>query len=322
MNHVLTDKKNKFFTPSPISSPPSKGRGEACLPAGRGEGVYVHFSPFFSLTKPRLVSMVLLSTMVGFWLGLPSGWDLFLSLHVLLGTALTAGGAMAVNQFLERETDARMIRTQDRPIVTGEVKPAHALFFGISITILGLIWLLWFVNLASALLAAATSVSYLFLYTPLKRKTPMAVTVGAVPGALPPLIGWAAATGTVSSAGIILFLIIFFWQMPHFLAIGWIYRSDYERAGLSMLSVLDREGHAVAREMITHTCALIPASLLPTIFGLTGTVYFFGAFLLGLGFSAAIIFAAANLDSRARYVFRASIIYLTLLLILMVIDKI
>lgn len=282
----------------------------------------IRLSPFLMLTKPRLVSMVLLSTMVGFWLGLPPSWDLWLSFHVLFGTALVAGGAMAVNQFLERGTDAKMVRTQDRPIVTGEVAPAHALFFGAAITCLGIIWLLLFVNVASALLAAVTSAGYLFLYTPLKQKTPMAVTVGAVPGALPPLIGWAAATGTVSPAGVILFLIIFFWQMPHFLAIGWMYRSDYERAELPMLSVLDRKGHAVAREMITHTCALIPASLLPTIFGLTGTIYFFGAFLLGLGFSAAIIFAAANLDARARCVFRASIIYLTLLLMLMVIDKV
>lgn len=282
----------------------------------------VRLSPFLALTKPRLVSMVLLSTMVGFWLGLPPGSNLFLSLQVLIGTAFVAGGAMALNQFLERQTDAKMVRTQNRPVVTGEIRPAHAFFFGTAITLFGFLWLLVFVNVPSMLLALATSVSYLLFYTPLKRKTPLAVLVGAVPGALPPLIGWAAATGTISIKGMIPFLIMFFWQMPHFLAIAWMYRSDYERAGLPMLSVLDRRGHAVAREMITHTCALIPASLLPTIFGLTGTVYFFGAFLLGLGFSAAIIFAAADLDSRSRYVFRASIVYLTLLFILMVVDKI
>ncbi len=276
---------------------------------------------YLALTKPRLVSMVLLSTMVGFWLG-SAGWNLVLSLQVLFGTMFVAGGAMAINQFLERATDAKMIRTQDRPIVAGEIKASHALFFGMGLTLFGLIWLLVFVNPPSALLALATSVSYLLLYTPLKQKTPLAVMVGAIPGALPPLIGWAAATGTVSTKGAILFLIMFFWQMPHFLAIAWIYRSDYARAGLPMLSVLDREGHAVAREMITHTCALIPASLLPTIFGLTGTPYFFGAFLLGLAFSAVIISAAADLDGQARHVFRASIIYLTLLFLLMVIDKI
>jgi protoheme IX farnesyltransferase len=259
--------------------------------------------------------------MAGFYLGFQGQWDFVLSLHVLIGTALVAGGSMALNQFLERSADAKMVRTQSRPIVTGLIRPGEALLFGLAITMLGLILLGFFVNGLAAALAFLTWASYLFCYTPLKKRTPFSIPAGAVPGALPPLIGWAGARGSVSPEGFLLFLIIFFWQMPHFLAIAWIYRADYSRAGFPMPSVLDREGISVARDMITHVSALVPASLLPTIFGIAGKVYFFSAFALGILFAAVILHAASNLDERARTVFRASVIYLTLLLLVIVFDK-
>jgi len=277
---------------------------------------------YVALTKPRLVSLVLLSTTVGFYLAHPIGISSFSFVVTLIATSLVAGGSMALNQFLERDIDSKMIRTQNRPLPAGRLAPKEALWFGSLASLLGFFIFISFINVAAALLAFVTWASYLFIYTPLKGKTSLSTIVGAVPGALPPMIGWAGARGNVDFQAFLLFMIIFFWQMPHFLAIAWMYRADYERAGQPILSVIDREGKFVARQMIVNMCALMPVSLLPTIFGLTGTVYFFGAFGLGLGFAAAIIFAATNLDLRARYVLRVSVAYLAALLILMVIDKI
>ncbi len=280
------------------------------------------WTDYFELTKPRLVSLVLLSTTVGFYLAYPAGINSFSFVLTLVATAFVAAGSMALNQFLERGVDAKMIRTQARPLPSGRLKPSQALWFGLIASVFGFLMFIFFVNLTSALLAFLTWASYLFIYTPLKNKTSLSTIIGAVPGALPPMIGWAGANGAVNFHSFLLFMIIFFWQLPHFLAIAWIYRADYARAGQPILSVVDREGKFVARQMILNMCALMPVSLLPTIFGLTGVVYFFGAFALGLCFAAAIIFSASNLDLRARYVLRASIVYLAALLILMVIDKV
>jgi len=279
-------------------------------------------SDYIALTKPRLTLMVLLSSAVGFYLAASAAVDLWLFVVTLFGTALVASGSMALNQWMERETDVKMVRTQNRPIPAGRIEPDKALVFGSLASLLGFLILVLFVNVISAIVAFATWAAYLFAYTPLKSRSSLCTIVGAVPGALPPVIGWAAVTGNINFHAFLLFLVIFFWQMPHFLAIAWMYREDYRRIRQPILSVVDEHGTFVARQMILYLCALMPVSLLPTLFGLTGTVYFFGAFLLGICFSASVIFAAADLDSRARVVLRSSIAYLGALLILMVFDKI
>lgn len=278
-------------------------------------------SDYFQLIKPRLVLMVLLSTVTGYYLASINFADSFKFWMTLLATGLVACGSMTLNEVLEVDTDSKMTRTQNRPLPAGRLSVREALIFGVITSALGFTIFVSAINLLSFVLALMTWAGYLFVYTPLKSKTSLSTIVGAVPGALPPLIGWASAEGHISIHGFILFLIVFFWQLPHFLAIAWMYREDYERAGLPILSVIDREGKFVARQMILNMCALMPVSLLPTIFMLTGTIYFFGAFLIGFFFAAVIIFASSNLDSRARYVLRASVIYLGLLLILMAVDK-
>lgn len=277
---------------------------------------------YLQLIKPRLVLMVLLSAVTGYYLGASQfGADSLRFWMMVLGTALVACGSMALNEVLEIETDSKMLRTQNRPLPAGRLSIQEALIFGITTSLLGFAVFIIGVNWASAALAFFTWAGYLFIYTPLKSKTSLSTIVGAVPGALPPLIGWASASGSVNIQGLVLSLILFFWQLPHFLAIAWMYREDYERAGLPILSVIDREGKFVSRQMILNMCALMPVSLLPTMFMLSGPVYFFGAFLLGIFFAAIIIYASSNLDVRARYVLRASVFYLALLLILMAVDK-
>src|SRR3989338_8954179 len=281
-----------------------------------------YWANYFELAKPRLVSMVLLSTMVGFYLASREHMNLFLFTSTLIATALISIGSMVFNQILEREADSKMLRTQNRPLAAGRIHFAQAFWFGALLSVFGFLGFVIFVNMTSAFLALLTWASYLFVYTPLKSRTSLSTIAGAIPGALPPVIGWAGAGGTLNIQAFLLFLIIFFWQMPHFLAIAWMYRDDYTRAGFPVLSVIDREGKFVARQMIVNMFALMPVSLLPTLFGMTGTVYFFGAFAVKICFAAVINFAAPHLDSRARYVLRASVIYLAALLFLMMIDKI
>ena len=280
------------------------------------------FSDYSALTKPRVTSMVLLSAFAGFYLGSSGVLNLISLFSTLLATAFVAGGAMALNQYIERHIDAKMMRTQNRPLPSGKLEPREAFFFGAIISAVGFIFFLSLVNKTSLFLAFFTWASYLFVYTPLKSRTSFSTLVGAVPGALPPMIGWAGASGEVAFAPFLIFLIIFFWQLPHFLAIAWMYRDDYARAEQPILSVLDREGSFVARQMVLNVCALMPVSLLPTIFGLTGKIYFFGTFGLGLSFAGVIIFSAASLDQRARLVLRASVIYLAILLAFMIFDKV
>ena len=275
------------------------------------------------LVKLRLTLLVLLTTFVGFFVGVRGPVPMALLLHTMLGTGLLAAGAAALNQFLEREHDARMQRTEGRPLPSGRIRPTTVLLLGGMSSVAGLVYLAFTVNLLTGVLGALTLISYLFVYTPLKRITTLNTVVGAVPGALPPLMGWTAATDGLTVEGWSLFAILFFWQLPHFLAIAWLYREDYARAGFVMLPAVDPTGERTGRQAISHTLGLLPVSLAPFVFQMAGPVYLFGALLLGGAFLiSAVRFARELSPSRARQLFFASVIYLPLLLGLMVFDKV
>ena len=275
------------------------------------------------LVKARLTFLVLLTTLVGLYLGMQGPMEYFLMMHTLLGTALVAGGASALNQLMERDYDALMRRTVSRPLPSGRMTPEAVLIFGAVISSLGLVYLAMAVNPLTSFLGALTLVSYLFVYTPLKRVTTLNTAIGAIPGALPPLMGWTAARGQISGEGWALFAILFFWQLPHFLAIAWMYRDEYARAGYKMLPVVDPDGQRTSRQAVCHTLGLLPVSLFPFLFKMVGPVYCLGALILGLIFLGfAISFSRQMTQARARHLFYASIIYLPLLLGLMVLDKI
>ncbi|HLD50583.1 MAG TPA: heme o synthase [bacterium] len=279
------------------------------------------FSDYMELSKARLVSLVLLSGAVGFYLASPAKMDIPLFFVSLLGTAFVAAGSMSLNQWMERREDAEMARTAARPLPAGRMQPSEALFFGSGIALAGLLILFFAVNGTAAFLAALTLVSYLLLYTPMKRKTSLCTIVGAIPGAIPPLIGWASAAGKTSFEAWLIFTILFLWQMPHFLAIAWICRKEYGTAGFKMLSVTDPSGAQVGRQIILYSLALLPVSLLPSLIGLTGKIYFLGALGLGVWVSYLSLTSSRDLDRKARPFFRTSILYLALLLLLMVMDK-
>jgi protoheme IX farnesyltransferase len=277
---------------------------------------------YADLFKARLTFLVLLTTLVGFYVGFRGPLDYHLLLHTLVGTALVASGGSALNQLFEREYDARMRRTCDRPLPSGRLQPGTVLAIGIASTGLGLIYLIQAVNLPTGLLGATTFVTYVFVYTPLKRRTWLNTAVGAIPGALPPLLGWTAARGEIALVGITLFAIQALWQVPHFMAIAWIYRDEYAKAGFKMLPLLDPTGRRAGRQALLHALALIPASLAPFFFHLAGPVYLAGALALGLAFAwFAVQFARFLTISRARQLFYASILYLPLLLAVMMLDK-
>lgn len=274
------------------------------------------------LIKARLTFLVLLTTLVGFYVGQIGSLDFVLLFHTMLGTALVASGAAALNQLLEREHDAKMHRTEDRPLPSGRLGAETVLIVGGVCAGVGMIYLAFAVNLLTSLLGTVTLASYLFVYTPLKRVTSLNTAVGAVPGALPPLMGWVATRGEITIEGCSLFAILFFWQLPHFLAIAWMYREDYARAGFVMLPVIDPQGQRTGRQAVSHTLGLLPISLCPFIFKLAGSVYVFGALGLGLAFLwFAIQFSRHLTVQKARHLFYASILYLPLLLGLMVFDK-
>jgi protoheme IX farnesyltransferase len=275
------------------------------------------------LFKLRLTGLVLLTTLVGFYLGSrgPVSWALMF--HTLFGTALLASGAAALNQLIEREHDAKMLRTQDRPLPSGRLTPETVLIIGGACGVIGMIYLAVAVNLVTAALGAATLGSYVFIYTPLKRITTLNTVIGAIPGALPPLMGWTAARGEISSDGWSLFAILCFWQLPHFLAIAWMYKDDYARAGFVMLPVVDQTGERTGRQALCHTLGLLPISLCPFLFHMVGPIYLAGALILGVLFLwCAFDFSRKLTLKHARRLFFASIIYLPLLLALMVIDKV
>lgn len=285
-------------------------------------GGYRRALDFLELTKPRVALMVLVTTFVGFYLGSEPMAGYFRLIETLVGTALAAGGTLALNQFLERQTDGLMERTRRRPLPDGRVQPPEALLFGVLLTAAGLFVLAFAVNLLSALVTAAIAGSYLFAYTPLKQRSSLCGVIGAVPGALPPLIGWAAASGTLNIRAWVLFAIMFLWQIPHTLAIARLYRDDFARAGIRFLPVIEDDGWTTGRQVITHSLALLAASLLPTLLGLAGSIYFLAALLLGSGFLAyGIGFAVSQSPASARRLLFASLIYLPVLLVAMALDR-
>lgn len=284
--------------------------------------LFAAITDYFALTKPRVTLMVLITTLFGFYLGSRGALEVALLLHTLWGTALVAGGTSALNQYLERHRDARMLRTRHRPLPAGRLTPGQALSFGVFISVVGIAYLAFWVNGLTAVLAAITLVSYVFLYTPMKTKSPLSTIVGAIPGALPPMGGWTAVRHDLGLEAWVLFAILFIWQLPHFLAIAWIYRDDYARGGFRMLTVIDPEGYSAARQILTNCLALLSVSLLPTLIGLTGRAYFFGALVLGIGFlGVGLSVTFARNVAAARRLMRASLIYLPALLSMMAWDK-
>jgi heme o synthase len=280
------------------------------------------FSDYIQLTKPRITFMVIVTTFIGFILGSAGPIDYVLLLHTIFGTALVAAGASTLNMVLEWDVDARMRRTENRPIPAGRITVIQALSFGSILSGAGLIYLLILVNPLTSVLAAITLALYLFAYTPLKRKTSLCTVVGAVPGAIPPMMGWTSVQGSIGFQAWWLFSILFLWQLPHFLAIGWLYREDYARGGFPMLPVTDTEGIQTSRQVIINTVALIAISLLPAFLGLSGVLYFAGALILGIMFLImGIRLWQTKSNPSARQLLLASVLYLPLLLSLLVLDK-
>jgi len=275
------------------------------------------------LVKARLSLLTVATAMAGFALGVRDTWSWLLLASTLAGTALSAAGAAALNQWWERDLDARMKRTQDRPLPAGRMGASDALLTGVVLSVSGVLCLALFANLLAAGLAAATIISYILIYTPLKRVTSLNTIIGAVPGALPPLIGWTAARGSINAEGLTLFAILFLWQMPHFLAIAWLYRADYAQAGFKMLSENDETGAVTGRQAFIYALALLAVSLLPAVFFDYSAVYFYGALLLGAGFAsmAANFAVSGGSVPAARWLFLGSIAYLPLLLGLMVLAR-
>jgi heme o synthase len=281
------------------------------------------FAVYADLVKARLTLLVLLTTLVGFYVGWRGPMNYWLMFHALLGTALVASGAAALNQLLEREHDARMRRTASRPLPSGRLQPITVMLFGGVTSLLGTIYLALLVNPLTSVLGAISLISYLFIYTPLKRVTWLNTAVGAIPGALPPLMGWAAARGELSAGGWGLFAILAFWQMPHFFAIAWIYRDEYAKAGFQMLPAVDPDGSRTAQQSVSHTLGLLPISLTPFLLHLAGPVYLVGALMLGGAYLWCAIQFGRRLDlPAAKRLFFASIIYLPLLLTVLVLDKV
>ena len=276
---------------------------------------------FVELTKPRITALVLVTAAVGYAVGGQGSFHPSAFLVFLAGTALLCGGASTLNQYMERDADARMVRTSRRPIPAGRLRPEEALAFGLVLSAAGLL-MLSFVNLLTVALGAASLLSYVLAYTPLKRVTSLCTVVGAVPGALPPLMGWAAARGELGAPGWGLFAILFLWQLPHFLAIGWLYRDDYARGGFPMLAVMDPDGSASGRQALLYTTALLPVTLAAGVLAAAGTGYLWGALAMGVVFLiCAALFAWKRSAGTARRLFLVSVLYLPALLGLMVFDR-
>ena len=277
---------------------------------------------YLELTKPRVTWLILMSTGVGYFFGLRGHWDLLVLLHTVLGTALIASGTFTLNQWYEREADSKMRRTQARPLPTGRVKPRKAFAFGIVLSIAGSLELWLGANWLASVLGLFTLLSYIGLYTPLKQWTWHSTTVGAVPGAMPPLIGYAASAGTLTLEAWVLFAILFFWQFPHFYSIAWLYREDYARAGIQMLPVVEPDGQSTARQILITSVLLIPVSMAPSLLSMAGKLYLVGAFALGVAFLySGLRVALERTRTRARGVLIASVLYLPALYSLMLLDR-
>ncbi|HXJ92021.1 MAG TPA: heme o synthase [Terriglobia bacterium] len=284
--------------------------------------VTARLKDYWTLTKPEVNFLVLVSTWVGFDLGWHGPFRLLPLVHTLLGTLLVASGTATLNQYLERDFDARMRRTSQRPLPAGRLRSFEALALGLLLSLAGAAYLALAVNALTSLLAVATLVSYLALYTPLKRRSAWCMFVGAFPGAIPPLIGWAAARGSLSFEPVVLSAVVFLWQFPHFLSIAWMYREDYVRAGYCMLPANDAGGRSMAWQIVVSSLLLVPVSLSPALFGRAGTLYFLGALLLGAAYTSyGFRLAASRSRVLARRVLLASVVYLPLIFGLMMLDK-
>jgi heme o synthase len=278
---------------------------------------------YLALTKPDVTLLVVLTTFGGFYLGSSSPMDAARLLHTLFGTTLMAAGTAALNHLMERGSDAQMRRTAQRPLPLGQLQPAEAFWFGATLVLAGAAYLAFVVNGLASFLGLFTSVAYLGVYTPLKKRTILAAWIGSLPGAVPPLIGWAGARGSLDAAAWVLFGILFFWQFPHFLSIAWLYRKDYARAGIRMLPVVDPAGSATFGQIVFTAAALVPTSLLLTVVGLTGILYFFGSLLLGMALVQVALWAARSKSSvRTRWLMHATMIYIPVWLGLAMLDKI
>lgn len=288
----------------------------------RSGSVADKLAAYAELTKPRITFLVVLSAAAGFCMGSGEAIDYLRLLNMAIGIALLSAGISTLNQYLERDLDGLMRRTQTRPLPSGKLLPAEALLFGVLLSVVATAYLAILINPLSALLGVATLASYLFVYTPLKTKTTLSTVLGAFPGAMPPFIGWVAARGGVTIEAWILFAILFLWQFPHFLAIAWMYRDDYARAGIKMLPVVEPQGKVTGQQIISYTLLLVPVSLLPVAIGLAGSVYLVGASVLGVGF---LYFSARAAFVRtawqARQLLLASVFYLPLLFGLMVLNR-
>jgi heme o synthase len=288
------------------------------LPAARSRA-----TDFVALAKPRLNLLVVASALAGYVMAGGEILDAIRVVCTVAGTALVAGGASAFNQVIERVPDSLMRRTRMRPVPDGRLQPFESVAFGLVLSVIGLAVLATEVNLLSAAVALTTLLTYALIYTPLKRRTSFATVIGAIPGALPPVIGWAAARGSLSQGAWVLFAIVFLWQLPHFLAIAWLYREDYARAGFPMLPVIEPDGRSTARQALFYCAALLPVSLAPTLVGMTNTVYFVSALGLGLLFLGLTLkFARTRAVADARRLFFGSIIYLPILWILMIAGRV
>ena len=281
---------------------------------------------YIELTKPRITWLILMSTGIGYFFGLPShAWrdiNWLLLLHTILGTGLIASGTAALNQWYERAADLKMHRTAGRPLPSGRLIAGRALAFGIALSVAGFVELWLGVNLLSGLIGAFTLASYLFLYTPMKQLSWWSTTVGAIPGAMPPMIGYAAAAGAITRESWVLFAILFLWQFPHFYSIAWMYKEDYARAGIRMLPVVEPDCRSTARQIVLYGIALIPVSLVPGMLGMTGRIYFIGALILGLVYLySGVRVALERTLVRARAVLLTSVLYLPLIYGLMLLDR-
>lgn len=278
---------------------------------------------YIQLTKPRLVAMILITTAAGYYLGMNGAMNWLGFLNTLIGSGLTAAGVLGLNQYLERDIDSLMLRTQQRPLPAGRLQPTQALLFCTLLTGSGMLYLTLCVNPLSGFVISVIVVSYLFGYTPLKRKTSLCTLVGAVPGALPPVVGWVAAQGTLSASAGVLFAILFLWQLPHSLAIAYIYREDYAKAGLKLLPVIHPDGKSTRHQIVVNCIALFGIGLLPTMFNISGGYYFLAALLIGGMFLISGIYLQKTQTVKAaRYVLYASLLYLPLIFITMALDKI
>jgi protoheme IX farnesyltransferase len=274
------------------------------------------------LTKPDVTFLVVITTVAGFYLGSAGALDWIRLLYTLGGTLLVASGTAALNQYVEREMDALMRRTAARPLPSGQLQPREVLAFGAATVAIGALWLGFAVNWLSALVALTTTVLYLGLYTPLKTRTAFSTAVGAIPGALPPMIGWAAAHGTLSLGGWVLFAILFVWQFPHFMSIAWMYREDYKRAGIRMLPVNDSKGDRTFRQIVMASAVLVWVSALPSVVGMSSIRYFFGALILGMLLLQAGLWAnRARTNVRAKWLMHATVAHIPLLLLWLIIDR-